>query len=75
MEKLRSEREKRAADERKQLIDELESKILVLESYKDQFEAGMNENTTYDDYLEYQEKLRDLENLYSKWEEINKTGD
>ncbi|MBN2882873.1 MAG: ABC-F family ATP-binding cassette domain-containing protein, partial [Clostridia bacterium] len=69
MEKLRVEREKKASDERKRLIDELESKILELETYKEEFESGMNEDTTYDAYLEYQEKLGELEILYSKWEE------
>ncbi|HRX42527.1 MAG TPA: ATP-binding cassette domain-containing protein [Clostridia bacterium] len=69
MEKVRRDREKKAADERKRLLDELETQILDLENYKEDFESGMDENTTYDEYLEYQNKLSELEKLYVRWDE------
>ena len=73
MNKLRLDREKKASEERKRIIEEIESKIHELENYKDEFESGMNENTTYDDYLDYQDKIKELDELYLKWEDAGKT--
>ena len=71
MEKLKREREKKAQDEKNRILEEVELQILELEKFKDEFESGMNENTTYDEYLNYQEKLKVLEKLYSRWDEVS----
>ncbi|MDX1357908.1 MAG: ATP-binding cassette domain-containing protein, partial [Clostridia bacterium] len=71
MEIKRLERLKKAKAQRKKLMQETESRIEELEDFKQDFEKNMGENTTYEAYLDYQEKMALLEKLYQKWEKMN----
>jgi len=70
MESKRLERLKKARENRKQLKQGIENKIGKLEDFKESFEETMGEDTGYDEYLEYQEKIAELEKLYAKWENL-----
>ncbi len=71
MEIKRQERLKKAREERKRLRKGIEDRIEELEDFKLAFEQSLGEDTAYVDYLDYQGKVDELEELYVKWETIN----
>ena len=70
MEAKRRERLAKAKKERKRLMDQTEGRIDELEEFKESFENTMGENTGYEEYLDYQDKVAELEKLYAKWEKM-----
>jgi ATP-binding cassette subfamily F protein 3 len=73
--KLENKRREKARVEKRKKLLTLETSIQELEEFKDLFEADMDENTSYDEYLSYQDKLKELEALYRKWEVIGNEDD
>jgi len=71
MEAQRQKQLKQAIEERARNMELLEVKIEELELFKEKFEEAMDENTSYEEYLTYQEKTALLEQLYIKWESLN----
>jgi len=53
-----------------QACNELENRISEIEDFKEAFESSMDESTTYDDYLDYQAKLEELQDLYARWDDM-----
>ena len=70
LEKLKTARKKKAEDDRIQACNELEKRITEIEDFKEAFESSMDESTTYDEYLDYQAKLEELQDLYARWDEM-----
>ncbi|MFO7612416.1 MAG: ABC-F family ATP-binding cassette domain-containing protein [Clostridia bacterium] len=73
MEKLRVGRLAKAKADRNAARLALEEEIDGLEDFKEGFEACMNAETTYEQYLDYQDKVKKLEDLYGQWDEFEKT--
>ncbi len=71
MEAQKQKRLKKARDERIRKLSHLETQIEELEEFKEKFEETMGEDTSYEEYLAYQEKTILLEQLYIKWETLN----
>lgn len=71
MEMQKEKRLSQSKKDKERMLLEIEEKICEIEDFKEEFEGNMCEDTTYEAYLDYQNKITVLEKLYAKWEKLN----